>query len=86
MRGGHNRNCRITRIETNYPNTSSTSSEFPVEFGHGAKMKENTEVEAGGGNIAAELPAGTLGKTFGRLQFDDDAPVDEHINTMKADL
>jgi hypothetical protein len=85
-RRGHDTNCRITRMTTNHPNTSSTSPEFAVEFGHGAEMKENAEVEAEGGDVAAELATGTVSEAFGRFQFHDDALFDEHVDAVKTDL
>ena len=48
-------------------------------------MEKDPEVQAAGRDVAAELPAGAVAKAFGGLQFHDDAPVDEHIYSMKAD-
>ena len=73
-------------MKTNHPNTSSTSSELPVEFGHGTEMKENAEVEAESGDVAAELATGAVSEAFGRFQFHDDATLYEHVDAVKADL
>lgn len=57
-----------------------------MEFGHRTKMEKNTEVKAGGRDVAAELTASAFGKPFGGLQFNDDATFDEYVDTMRTDL
>lgn len=64
----------------------AASSEFAIELRNGTKMKEDAKVEAKGGDVTAELPAGAFGEAFGRFQLDDDTPFDEHVDTMKTDL
>ena len=49
-------------------------------------MEKHAEVEAQGGHVTAELAAGRLGKAFCGLQFHNDALLDKHIDSMKADL
>ena len=57
-----------------------------MEARRGTKVKKDAEVKAEGRDVAAELPAGAFGKTFSRLQFDDNSPFNQHVDALKADL
>ena len=49
-------------------------------------MEKNPEIELRGCYIAAELAAGGVGQAFGRFQFHNDTPLNQHVDAMEADL
>jgi hypothetical protein len=57
-----------------------------METRHGTEVEKNAKLKAERRDIAAELTPSAFGKALGRLQFDDDSSLDEHVDAVKADL